>query len=948
MPNFLQTNHLDFRLFQNQSLAAKVKLPDLSERGPIALDDATLDNLQTLLLRFFDAPAPPLGSAEAVAKQLAWRARLLRFAAEEMLNGADGPLHTFWNLYKETLFADISAMDFADVYAQTFTYGLFLAWLNTQSTTFDRDTALRAIPDAVPAIQVLMDFAGGRRLPESFVWLVDGICRDLQSAERSVVLRRDTGKEDPLIHFYEPFLAYYDAERRERAGVYYTPDAVVDFLVRAVDDVLKTELNRPEGLASDDVRLLDPATGTATFLARAYRQVHETVMQGDVPGTWPDVARNHLMRHFYGFERLPAAYTLAHVKLRETLREFGIVTEEHLPVYMVDTMTNIVPAQSALPGPDILTREVRQAMEIRNDGDILVVLGNPPYFGKSSNPSRDKKGNATFIGAMMNDYFKVDGQKLEERNPKWLQNDYVKFLRFAQWRIEQTGSGIVAFITDNSYLDNPTFRVMRQQLLRSFDTIHLLDLHGNSKKKERTPDGGRDENVFDITQGVAIAVFVRRPGSVRRQAVVHHADVWGSRQGKYDLLYRNGLKSVTWQTLAPNAPFYLFRPQDQTNRAEYEQGMKITEIMPVNVLGFQSHRDHFAVAYDAATIEQRISDLRNSTASDEELKKKYAVTDNRDWQMSKARARLRQEEQWKAPVTKCLYRPFDTRHCYYDEAAMDYPRREIKNHILHRRNFVLNVTRQTHAEVWRHALVSNLPAPAVCVEIKDGSSVFPLYIYPNASGLEMGGEREANLNPQFVAELTARTGGAQTPEDIFHYIYGVLHAPAYRTRYAEFLKIDFPRIPLPPNAEAFRAAAAVGANLVGLHLLESPELQRTGIRFPTEGSHVVAKRKAEKRYVPDSAASATGRVYLNDAEYFENVPRVAWEFRVGGYLPAQKWLEDRAERALTLDDIRHYQKMIAALRETSALLPQADAAFRLILSGQFRDGHAAEGNQETG
>jgi hypothetical protein len=499
-------------LFVAKDFVLSAPLPNPPEQGAISVPDTALDALQALLERFLDGATPGAVTAEDLARQLAKRAGFLRAAADAMLSQPDSPLHPFWNLYKETLFADIDKDKFADVYAQTFAYGLFLAWLSSDHKPFDRATAMSALPRAVPPIRVLLKGAGEDELPPSFQWIVDGICADLDAASKATATQHTAGIQDPLIHFYEPFLAAYDPQLRERAGVYYTPDPVVDFLVRAVDDLLQRDFGKDTGLADNSVRLLDPATGTATFLARAYRQVHQTLTERGDAGLWPDTARDHVAKHFYGFERLPAAYTLAHVKLRQQLAEMGVSLgdNDRLPIYLADTMMNKVPEQLTIPGANILSKEIRDAAEVRDKEKILVVLGNPPYFGKSDNPSKDSLGHATFIGALIQTYYQIDGVPLGEKNPKWLQNDYVKFIRFAQWRIERSGQGIVAFITDNSYLDNPTFRGMRRSLMQTFDEIYILDLHGNSNKKERAPDGGEDKNVFDIKQGVAICLMVKR------------------------------------------------------------------------------------------------------------------------------------------------------------------------------------------------------------------------------------------------------------------------------------------------------------------------------------------------------------------------------------------------------------------------------------------------------
>ena len=533
---FLLTNHLDFFLYVGGTLIHTAKLPSPPAYGAVTVSVAALADLETLLLRFLSESNPAARSSEDVARQLAKRARDLRFAADVLLSHDDSPLHSFWNAYKQTLYADLSAEKFADVYAQTFTYGLFLTWLNNDKGVFDRAHALLAIPETVPPIQVLLEFGGGKKLPPEFIWIIDGICADLNAADKEAALKTFVDGRDPIMHFYETFLAAYDPQLRERRGVYYTPDSVVEYIVAAVDNLLQKEFGKQEGLADPSVTLLDPAVGTATFLAHAYRHVHNTLQaRGDV-GLWPGRAVKHLAKHFYGFELLPAAYTLAHLKLRSLLMELKapIPDDVRLPVYLTNTLEEGIKQQVALPFTEELIKEAENAALVKSSDNILVVLGNPPYSGHSANPSRNEKGELTFIGALIQDYMKVDGRPLGERNPKWLQDDYVKFLRFAEWRIAKTGQGIVAFITNHGYLDNPTFRGMRQHLMKTFDALYVYDLHGNSKKKERSPDGSKDENVFDIQQGVAICLLVKRPkGGGAAESEVFHADLFGTRHQKY-------------------------------------------------------------------------------------------------------------------------------------------------------------------------------------------------------------------------------------------------------------------------------------------------------------------------------------------------------------------------------------------------------------------------------
>jgi hypothetical protein len=382
---------------------------------------------------------------------------------------------------------------------------------------------------------------------------------------------------------------------------------------------------------------------------------------------------------------------------------------ERLSVYLTNTLEQVEKQVETLLGHlRIISEEAAAADHVKRNLPTLAVIGSPPYSGHSSNrswrlekhqvvPKRKPKGKEkeevkpeektqkvmTFIGELVRDYYFVDGEPLRERNPKWLQDDYVKFLRWGQWRIERTGAGVLAFITNHSYLDNPTFRGMRQSLIKTFTDIYLLNLHGNSKKKERCPDGSKDVNVFDIQQGVAIGLFVKEPGKTH-PAHVHYADLWGEREHKYDFLWSHDFKTTNWENLKPVSPFYFFMPQDPNLRVEYEKGWKITDIMGVNVLGFQSHRDYFAVAFTQAEITHRMKDLRGTDVSDAELRSRYSLKESREWNLKDARQALRQDAHWGKHNIECLYRPMDKRHCYFRESVMDRPRRELLTHVAHR------------------------------------------------------------------------------------------------------------------------------------------------------------------------------------------------------------------------------------------------------------------------
>jgi len=941
--NFLLTNHLEWRLFCDGEQVVVMKLPEPPESGTVSVSVGVLEEFQSLLERFLDTATPVAMTPEQIARQLASRARELRHTADFLLLYAESPLATIWNAYRETLFADINKDEFANVYAQTLVYGLFLAWHKydrTDSNPFTRQAALDTLPASVPIIQKLLRHSANYDLPEELVWIVNGVCSDLDVANKDSILKPFKDGRDPIFHFYETFLAAYDKTQRERRGVYYTPDSVVEFIVRATDDLLKDPVtfDKQEGLADKTVKLLDPATGTGTFLAHAYKHVYDGMTLSGGRGIWSDRARTHLLQNFYGIELLPSAYTIAHIKLSVFLteRDVKLQPKDRIPVYLANSLETIRTEERNLPLVLELSQEKNAAVGITQTQNILVVMGNPPYSGHSANPSKNKDGSLTSIGKLVQDYYFVDGKPLGEKNPKWLQDDYVKFLRFAQDIVDRNGQGIVGFVTNHGYLDNPTFRGMRRSLMQSFDALYLLDLHGNSKKKERAPDGSKDENVFDIQQGVAICLLIKHPNLAAQGKTLKHGDLWGLREAKYEALNSMGLEDVVWTDITPTAPHYLLKPEDNTLLEEYNAGWSVPDIFPTHSTGITTARDNLSIHWTAKEIFDVVKDF--ASLSEAEARIKYKLTeDARDWKVPLAQKDLKESGLKYDNIVPVIYKPFDIRYTYYTGVSRGFhcmPRGEVISHLHVEKfkNLCLVFSRGAtagqlyeHIFCTRYAMLVRAFPDAACV-----AYLAPLYRY-DANGT-LYGHKHANIAPAFLKALQERIGSDPAPEAIFHYAYAVFHAPTYRQRYAAFLKIDFPRLPLPHDLTAFEMLAALGAKLVALHLLEAPSLNRPGISFPVGGDHRVQKLRATDRYLPPSALALegdnlSGRVKLNATEYFENVPLEAWEFRVGGYQPAYKWLDDRADRFLTDDEIIHYMRMLAAMRETAALLPEVDAAF---------------------
>lgn len=922
--NLILTDYLEFRHYVDGERRAVARIAEEDDNGRLRPDKDGAEEVERLLRNFLAHEAPTVGTPRELAERMAAQAREIRTLIAETFRqeGEKGGLHTQLSAFRKTLIPDLQPEQFADMYAQTIAYGLFAARTTTPAEGFSRRTAGYDLPRTNPFLRRLFNEIAGPDLDDRVAWLVDDLAELLKRADMSAILENfghRTRREDPVVHFYETFLAAYDPKMRESRGVYYTPEPVVSYIVRSVDAVLKAKFGRSMGLADPNTLILDPATGTATFLYYVIRHIHDTLQESGQGGTWSGYVRDDLLRRVFGFELLMAPYTVAHMKLGILLGELGYDFEgdERLRVYLTNTLEEGFHPEETIGFAEYITQEADAAAKVKKDEPIEVIVGNPPYSGHSAN-----KG--PWISGLIDTYKQVDGKPLGERNPKMLNDDYVKFIRFGQWRIGKTGQGILAFITNHGYLENPTFRGMRQSLMQTFTDIYLVDLHGNTRKGEQTPDGNKDENVFDIQQGVAIGIFVKEADK-SGPAKVHHADSWGLRQGKYEWLATENVKRTEWTALAPDSPSYLFASQDIELLAEYEQGWKLTGMMRLYSNGVKTHRDHFTVSFDEDSLHRRIEEFRDLSVSDLKLAERYKLAG----QLSHRRRTLARESSWKANFTQYLYRPFDFRFYFHHASVVDRPRNEVMYNMLDASNLGLITTRQTRDQ-WDTLATQYICDHKSCAAY-DTNSLFPLYLYPTNDNLLDSAEegRRPNLSPEFTRELSEKLGlefvpdgtgdlsSTFGPEDVFHYAYAVFHSPEYRERYAEFLKRDFPRLPLTSDRALFSSLCAKGAELVGLHLMIAPALGNFITRFPEGGESVVEK----VRY-----SSAEERVYINNGQYFEGVPEEVWEFRVGGYQVMDKWLKDRKGRRLSSGDIRHYQRIVVALSETRRLMREIDAS----------------------
>lgn len=968
LPNLVLTDYLEFRWFANGERRATARLGQFDGNGrwhPEAHGD---DAVRQLLADFYDAEIPVVGQPADLARRMASKTRLLRGAIEQILTGDASGAPALAGLlasYREVLINDLSVSDFADLQAQTAAYGLFAArCLHTGPTgAFSRQSAVFA--DTTPFLRDVFGHIAGPGADGRIAWIIDDLALLLSRADMAGILEdfgTATRQEDPIVHFYEDFLAAYDPDLREMRGVYYTPEPVVSYIVRSVDWVLRDRFELSDGLADtatvdvamEDgeartlprVLVLDPAAGTGTFLREVVSHIRDDLAKQGLAGAWSSYVPAHLLPRLFGFELLMAAYTICHLKLALEIsgdaEQYTLPAAKRLAVFLTNTLAE--PHEDA-GGPIFATeivREAREADAVKRDHPVMVVIGNPPYSGHSAN-----KGE--WITQLVDDYKQGVTGLAKPGQAKWLSDDYVKFIRFAQWRISRTGEGVLGFVTNHSYLDNPTFRGMRKSLLETFDEIWLLDLHGNSKRKERSPDGSRDQNVFDIQQGVAIGIFVKHDGGGQELARVRHADLWGDRgglkSGKYAWLAENSLATTAWSEVSPRSPDYFFTPRDYALAAEYEAGWSLPSIFSRNgdpAPGIVTTHDQFAVSWDpeeaAAKIERFLA-----TDTESEARQLWRLCKQNQWQYGRAKAELA-DQVWRTKVQSLLYRPFDIRATVFDRNVAVHRRERVMRHMLAGPNLALSTARSIEiAGGWEHIFVASELIQHHTVSNKEVNYLFPLYLYPaddDALNLDIA-SRSPNLAPEFVDVVAERTelqfapdgqGDLKStfgPEDVLHYIYAVMHSPQYRQRYADFLRSDFPRIPLPANHAQFTQLARIGTRLASLHLMTTHGNELPA--FAIEGSGEV-----ERVRYSDPSGDTAGRVWINRDQHFEGVSPQTWQFTIGGYQPAKKWLQDRKGRVLDFADIQTYQRICAALAETPRIMQQIDSIIEA--HGDWADG----------
>lgn len=953
LPNLILTDYLEFHWYVEGARRETATLGHL-EDGRLRTTQEGRQAVEALLRRFLAQVLPTIGAPRQLAEMLAAQAALVKDAILHAYERETehGPLHGYLADFRRRLLPDLRPDAFADMYAQTLAYGLFSAWANRPAgEQFTRDGAYRHLPATNPFLRQVLHSMMGPGLPDEVSWAVDRVVDILNHTDRAAVMEGfgdGHALEDPVIHFYETFLAAYDPTLRERRGVYYTPEPVVSYIVRSVDHILKTRFDLPDGLADTatiqieetdpetgktravaypKVLILDPACGTGTFLHYVIRHIYRHQAAKGEQGAWPDYVREHLLPRLFGFELLMAPYTMAHMKLAHCLQEetgYAFQGDERINVFLTNALEPGAGPQPGISGLGyFIAEEAQAAAEVKQDKPIMVVLGNPPYSNFGSMNSQQ------WIMDQLAEY----KRGLDERKLNW--DDYMKLVRFAQLRIERTGHGVLAFVTNSSYLDTVSRRQMRASILETFDRIFVLDLHGNVVKSEVCPDGSPDKGVFDIQQGTAITLMSRSPGG-KEQPTVSHADLWGTRPDKEAFLRSESVETTDWTVLQDISRetclgrMHFFVPRGFDNIGEYCGYPSVPEVFLAAGPGMKAERDKIAIHFDRTSLQRTLQDLGEMDV--EAFRVKYSLgADSRDWTVAGAKADVLARLGDPGLIRPLLYRPFDLRWTWYSGRTRGFigtPGRPTMQNLTGPPNLALCTMRQSVYPSFQHVLASQcINSLGVLVTHHASQKTFPLYLYPEEGSMDEG--RRPNLAPEFIADFSARLGlefvpdgrgdlaATFGPEDVFDYAYAIFHSPTYRARYAEFLKIDFPRLPLTSNVDLFRALVGLGGELVRHHLLEGVQPDPALARFEVGGSNEVERVRYDE---------ARQRVFINKTQHFAPVPPELYGFYVGGYRPLDKWLKDRKGRKLSADEVTHYRKVAVALRQTMRLMGEIDAA----------------------
>lgn len=967
LDNLIITDYIWFQFFQNGDLIHEIRIAEI-DRNKIKPLPNHFVQFENLIDDFCSFIAQTIKSPKTLAEMMAAKARLLENILENAITSDEESeentaLKQQFKTFKDVLIHDLTPQGFSDIYAQTLAYGMFAARLHDKTLeTFSRQEAAELIPKSNPFLRKLFNHVAGIDIDERIVTTVDNLADVFRATNVDDLLKyfgKATETQDPIIHFYETFLAEYNPALRKARGVWYTPSPVVSFIVKGVDEILKNDFGLNDGLADisktkievevqgtavtkgkgkgrrltevkevHKVQVLDPATGTGTFLAEVVKFIYSKKFT-TMKGVWSGYVDDHLIPRINGFELLMASYSMAHLKLDMLLTETGYFSKKspRFNIFLTNTLEEFDKKT-----PDLfsgwLSSEAKEANLIKRESPVMVVLGNPPYSVSSSN-----------TGSWILDLLSCYKKGLNERKIN-LDDDYIKFIRYGQYLISRTGEGVLAYITNNSFLDGVTHRKMRQSLLDEFDSIYVLNLHGSTQRSNAETKEKNDENVFDIMQGVSITFFVKTPNQKTKTiSKLYYADLIGTRSSKYRALKETYLSDINWKEIVPIEPYFFFSPKEFSDSDNYKDGFYVRDLFENYNSGIQTKCDELSIHFSESDLDSVLNDFQDKTIP--ELKFKYSKKDSSGWTYKKAKEAILGDSYSKELIS---FRPFDTRHtiyCDYSGGFIGRPREKTMKHML-KDNIGILFPRQAITEKFGYFVTNK-----ICDINFTGTAgqfgaglLFPLYIYPESKG-HVQEDPIPNFKKHAIDKIEDRIGikyktkknkgdeNSFCPLDLLNYIYAILFSNIYREKYKEHLKIDFPRIPYPKDKNTFWKLAGLGDELRLLHLMELNLTEDNTGNYPAAGSNIITRKIIKKDWDLYDKEGSIGRIWINDDQYFDNVPLSSWELYIGGYMPAQKWLKDRIGRTLSHEDIGHYQKILISLKRTILLVNNIDDAFNL-------------------
>ena len=902
-PNFILTNFCEFYFFRNGILMKHSILLNDSSLHKLTLPEfINLNDVDQMFKEFFSFSTKKTTTAEDLAKELGDRAQILKHILLDELKLENKELIEIYKIFN-TLIKDLTIDRFANLYSQTITYGLFFAAIKDKKNELSRTNAYTFIPTTIPILSKLFYFLTGPNLPKSIGFVVDDLIQVLRKTTITSILyqfKKSHWTEDPLIHFYETFLREFDPEVRDKRGVFYTPTPVVSYIMKSINSILKKTFQKNEGLAEKSVKVLDPAAGSMTFLDTAIHLCYNEYKIRGKLGIFQDIVTNHILKDFFAFEILMAPYAIGHFKIFNTLENLGVKQDKRINLFLTNSLEVEELEQSSFLSD--LNEENAKANKIKQDHSVLVICGNPPYESSSMNKSK-------FMSKLMMDYKK---DVSDEKNIQPLDNDYIKFIRLAHWKIKQNGQGLVGMITSNSYLDGVIHRGMRKKLLEDFDQIYILNLHGSVRRNENPPEGKLDQNVFQIMQGVSIIFLIKSPTPTKSQ--VFYQDLWGTKEEKYDFLSKNFLETTKWLELSPKSPNYFFAFLNEEE--EYSNFVSLNDIFIEKSTGVKTHRDKFIVCKEEETLRERLEKFSNiSEISDQKIQDEFSLKETNSWKINTARKKFKIKDAENIEIKLYHYRPFDFQFTYHSPILMDRSRGELIGSISNS-NIALAVTRQVSDGAFDHVFITNTLSDICLISTKTKESAYFFPMFRTLNGVEV-----SNISKNFIKNWQNIMGTNISEIEIFNYIYALLHSEKFRKKYINSLLRDFPKIPIISDKKIFLNLVNLGGKLKDLHLLKNSSLSIIS-EYSISGTNMIKQVKYDEK---------EQRIYVNQDQYFSNISLKIWDFKIGSYYLLKKWLDTKMNTCLTSHDIDMFQKIVNVINETKILQKRIDSIFPTVL-----------------